>query len=667
MESPPATSPTYDFFISYTAKDEAWAEWIAHHLREHGYSFRFQKWHFNAGNSWVVEMQKALQQCQRMIAVLSPAYLASEHGQAEWNVFYAKDPSGSKALLIPVRIAKTELNDLHLTRNYIDFVGKVEGECLAALLQGIKPTEPTKKPVFPSSAASNDSGAPVPFFPGLPRNNLPTIQRFFGRDTELAKLLPDLHPDATGWGALIDGPGGIGKTTLAIRAAELAAPGHFDDIIFLSAKLTGMDPHGPHDESLFAMCGLTQMLDVIARHLQKLEITKAPAYERPRLLIDALACTRTLLVLDNLETLTEADNRGLFAFLSRLPRTCKAILTSRPLSIATGRRLMLQQLDQDAALQTLADIAQDNPALDATFEIDRLRLITETGGNTLLLIWTAWQVGSGYCTTIADALNHLRSCPLGNDPLQFIFGDLLARFTPEEERIVATLSYPTEPIPVSAIVEISGVDESITRRALKLLTNRSIVVPQDSEETYALVPMVAEFIRHARREVVGQMGEQLADRAFRLINENGRKHFARFAILESIWPTISPALPIFLAGDNTRLQLVCDSLQKFFDFQGRWDEWLLLSQQAEAKAVQAGDFAKAGWRAHNIAACFSLRHRGDDVLAWAERAAMHWQLTDAAVREKAASIRLRGLGHKLNGNYSAALIAFREALGLFRS
>ena len=48
-------------------------------------------------------------------------------------------------------------------------------------------------------------------------------------------------------------------------------------------------------------------------------------------------------------------------------------------------------------LTTLADIARDNPALAAAPEPDRLRLITETGGNTLLLTWTAWQVGSGYC------------------------------------------------------------------------------------------------------------------------------------------------------------------------------------------------------------------------------------------------------------------------------
>jgi len=187
----------------------------------------------------------------------------------------------------------------------------------------------------------------------------------------------------------------MGKTSLAIRVAELAAPGHYDDILFLSAKQTAMDPHGPHDESPFAVSGFTQMLDAIARRLQKPEITQAPADERPRLLIDALTGTRTLLVLDNLETLTDADQRSLFAFLGHLPRTCKALLTSRPLVIATGRRLKLQQLDQTAALQTLADIARDNPALDAAPESDRLRLITETGGNTLLLTWTAWQVGSG--------------------------------------------------------------------------------------------------------------------------------------------------------------------------------------------------------------------------------------------------------------------------------
>jgi len=35
------------------------------------------------------------------------------------------------------------------------------------------------------------------------------------------------------------------------------------------------------------------------------------------------------------------------------------------------------------------------------------------------------QSGCGYWTTNADALAHLRSCPQGNDSLQFIFSVLL--------------------------------------------------------------------------------------------------------------------------------------------------------------------------------------------------------------------------------------------------
>lgn len=498
------------------------------------------------------------------------------------------------------------------------------------------------------------------------RSNLPAIQRFFGRATELDTLRDALHPKAPGWGVLIDGPGGMGKTTLAIRAAELAAPGHFDDIVFLSAKQTAMAPHGPHNENPFAVSGFTQMLDAIARRLQKPEITQAPADERPCLLIEALTGTRTLLLLDNLETLTDADQRSLCAFLDHLPRSCKALLTSRPLIITTGGRLKIQQLDQTAALQTLADIARDNPALAAAPEPARRRLITETGGNTLLLTWTAWQVGSGYNTTIDDALAHLRSCPQVNDPLEFIFGDILARFTIEEERIASTLSYPTEPITVTAIAEISDVDEPSTRRALKLLTNRSIVIPQDGEEKYALVPMAADFIRNARPEVVKQMGDRLADRAFRIIDENGYSKHTRFPVLESAWSCIAPALPIFLAGDSVRLQVVCKALFKFRHFSGRWDELLQYSLQAESKALEAKDSLNAGYRAHDAGYVHYRRRQSEAVFEHVKRMMGYWTEDVATHVERAIIHRMQGNGFRLTQNWTEAISHCEQAARLWR-
>ncbi len=53
------------------------------------------------------------------------------------------------------------------------------------------------------------------------------------------------------------------------------------------------------------------------------------------------------------------------------------------------------------------------------------------------------------------------------------------------------------------------------------------------------------------------------------------------------------------------------------------------------------------------------------MLACAARAAEHWQ--DSTPRNKAIAIRLRGLGHKLNKDYPAAIAAYREALEIYRS
>ncbi|MEQ1752488.1 MAG: tetratricopeptide repeat protein, partial [Prosthecobacter sp.] len=237
---------------------------------------------------------------------------------------------------------------------------------------------------------------------------------------------------------------------------------------------------------------------------------------------------------------------------------------------------------------------------------------------------------------------------------------------PEEERIVATLSYPTEPIPVTAIAEISGVNEPITLRTLKLLTNRSIVVPQEGEEKYALVPMVAEFIRHARRELVKEMGDRLAERAFRLIEANGYYSHKQFPVLDAMWPSIAPSLALFLIGPNERLQTLCKALNFFFDFSGRWDAWYSINCHAEGTAVSSGDYSNAGWRAYSLGLVHFRRRAGEAVLVCADRAAQHWLKAGTNGRERPAGLRLHGLGHHLSKNYSEAIKYYRDAEALWR-
>jgi TIR domain len=97
-----------DFFVSYTSVDRAWAGWIAWQLEAGGYRVVFQEWDFIPGYDWAHGMQDATARAERLVVVLSAAYLQSAHGEAEWRAFYAKDPSGERGLLLPVRVSDVQ-------------------------------------------------------------------------------------------------------------------------------------------------------------------------------------------------------------------------------------------------------------------------------------------------------------------------------------------------------------------------------------------------------------------------------------------------------------------------------------------------------------------------------------------------------------------------------
>ncbi len=497
--------------------------------------------------------------------------------------------------------------------------------------------------------------------------SFPRLDRFFGRAVELKLIHQALAPDTDTWGFAIEGAGGMGKTTLALQAAHQVPQGRFQQHLFVSAKSQDLGPDGLHPLGGFSLTGWLPMLDEIARLLDLPDIAKAPEDQRPRLLCEALSSRRVLLILDNLETFTRDEQHHLLAFLDRLPRSCKAILTTRLLYGHHRHCLMLNRIDKTAARLWLEDLAKASPVLAAAKGSSRHNLYDSTGGNPLMLRWVVSQLGHGSCRNITHALKLIVLAKRDDNPLRFIFGHLLPLLSPADIRVLATLSYPTEPIPTAAIAEISQLDLEATQTALNTLINHSLVVPDENDENHALVPTVAEFIRHVRPEVVQQSGEALAERAYVLIMENGGKNHDRFPALEAAWPGIAPALSLFLAGDNTRLQIVCDALQIFLPFQGRWDEWLALSEKAEARAVASSDFDKAGWRAFHVGAIHHLRTQADALLICADRATAHWDRAKAGARERAVAIGLRGHGSLLKKDYPAAITAYRESLDLRRS
>lgn len=142
-----------DFFVSYNGKDKQWAEWIAWQLEDAGYSTVIQAWDFRPGGNFVIDMQRAAEEAERTITVLSQNYLDAMYIQPEWAAAFAQDPTGAKKTLLPVRVQECNFKGMLSQIVYIDLVDKPEDEARELLLAGLKTgrAKPSAAPGFPSS------------------------------------------------------------------------------------------------------------------------------------------------------------------------------------------------------------------------------------------------------------------------------------------------------------------------------------------------------------------------------------------------------------------------------------------------------------------------------------------------------------------------------------
>jgi tetratricopeptide (TPR) repeat protein len=216
-----------DFFISYTGADQAWAEWIADTLERDGYTTVLQAWDFRPGEVFVQRMHQAVEQAERTILVLSAAYLASAFATSEWQAVFAKDPTGQRGLLLPVRVAACQPPGLLGGRIYVDLVGLDEPAAAVRLLEGAKRdrARPAGRVGFPGTAATQPTGE-APRFPGRPPaifNVPPRNPSFTGRSDLLRALRQQLAETSSSTVVQIGtvhGLGGVGKTQLAIEYAH---------------------------------------------------------------------------------------------------------------------------------------------------------------------------------------------------------------------------------------------------------------------------------------------------------------------------------------------------------------------------------------------------------------------------------------------------------------
>jgi hypothetical protein len=128
----------WDFFVSYTQSDQAWAEWIAWNLEHAGYRVLIQAWDMVPGTNWVYRLDEGIRRARRTIAVASEAYLQSDWTRLEALGVLRHDPLSRDRRLLVVRVDKCSIEGPLGMIVRIDVFDLAEEAAHQALLSGVE-------------------------------------------------------------------------------------------------------------------------------------------------------------------------------------------------------------------------------------------------------------------------------------------------------------------------------------------------------------------------------------------------------------------------------------------------------------------------------------------------------------------------------------------------
>jgi tetratricopeptide (TPR) repeat protein len=515
--------------------------------------------------------------------------------------------------------------------------------------------------------------------PKIP-NNLPRRQAFFGRVNEIGKVMSTIALEQT-WGVVIDGIGGIGKSAIAIESAYRAQEkGMFDAFVFVTAKTNILDPSGIKELDPPART-LDEFLNETVYVLGQSGIAKLTGNEKRRALIDVLRSMRTLLVYDNLETLSKEEQDGIAGFLSELPQGCKAIITSRRRGGEGALWLRVEKLDWDASLGIIRNqMSLDEGLANKLNHIGEARwqeLFDETNGSPLALVHTLGLMRVRATLTFDGTLKMLR----GNrdrNLQEFIFQEARKDLTENDKAALGALSFFVPSVTFEAWVEVVQLSRHALEATIDRLSALSLVDVLIGEERYSLHPLTRAFVRDelfANEDSTREMGFRFARYWVGYVERHGgaSSNYETFNYLEAesmnleaaanwLWK-ISGIKGSNLENKEAARQLVrlARRSERFLRFQNHWDEHIKLNDWGYEAARLLQDWSGAGWCARAVA--WTLIYRGDidQAETWAKKCEEAWTL-GGSINQKGIAIKLRGTLAQQRKEYPKAEQLFLEAL-----
>jgi tetratricopeptide (TPR) repeat protein len=201
-------------FISYSHKDKDWVRnWLVPKLEASGIQTHIDYRDFEIGLPSVVNMERAVEQCEKTILVLTPHWVESEWTQFEGIMLQTMDPIGVRKKILPLMLEHCVLPPRLKIFTYADFRDKNNWDFeIEKLIKQIKKDfAQVKRPAvkFPTLAEENVDIARLP----------KTGYELFGRQDELKLLDEAWELDKTNVLSFV-AYGGTGKSTLVNKWLE---------------------------------------------------------------------------------------------------------------------------------------------------------------------------------------------------------------------------------------------------------------------------------------------------------------------------------------------------------------------------------------------------------------------------------------------------------------